>query len=89
MAWYTGEACGFTATLSSPLRWPNHSDVMIPTIDAELAWWPPTFTSPAGRSWLAWSTIRTASHRIRCCTASSVARSADGLVATVSTMPGG
>ena len=40
MAWYTGEACGFTATLSSPLRWPNHSDVMIPTIDAELAWWP-------------------------------------------------
>ena len=55
MAWYTGEACGLTATLSSPLRWPNHSEVMIPTIDAELAWWPPTLISAAGRSWFALS----------------------------------
>ena len=65
MAWYTGEACGFTATLSSPLRWPNHRAVMIPTIDADDAWCPPTLISPCGRSRLAWSTIRTASHRIR------------------------
>ena len=75
MAWKTGEACGLTATLSSPLRWPNHSAVMIPTIDAELAWWPPTLivARPAGRGWRA-STIRTASHRTRCCTASRRAR---------------
>ena len=26
MAWNTGDACGLTATLSSPFRWPNHSD---------------------------------------------------------------
>ena len=45
MAWNTGDACGFTATLSSPLRWPNHRAVMMPTIDAELAWWPPTLIS--------------------------------------------
>src|SRR5262245_13739912 len=88
MAWYTGEACGFTATLSSPLRCPNHREVMIPTIEAELAWWPPTFTAPAGRSWLAWSTMRTASQRIRCWTTSSVARSAGEVVAMVSTMVG-
>ena len=29
MAWKTGEAWGLTATLSSPLRWPNQSAVMI------------------------------------------------------------
>ena len=35
MAWYTGEACGFTATLSLPSRWANHSAVMIDVIDAD------------------------------------------------------
>ena len=65
MAWYTGEACGFTATLSSPLRWPNHSAVMIPIIEADDAWCPPTLISPGGRSRLAWSTMRTASQSTR------------------------
>ena len=75
MAWYTGEACGLTATLSAPPRWPNHSAVMIPTIDADEAWWPPTLISPGGRSRLAWSTMRTASHSTRRWISSSVARS--------------
>ena len=43
MAWNTGEACGFTATLSSPPMWANHRAVMIDTIDALDAWCPPTF----------------------------------------------
>src|SRR6056297_1865474 len=72
--WYTGLAWGFTATLSSPDRCPNHSAVMIDTIDADDAWWPPTLIamSPdgAGRSRLAWSIIRVASHSTRCCTRS-------------------
>ena len=44
MAWKTGDACGLTATLSARRRWPNHSAVMIPTIDADDAWWPPTLS---------------------------------------------
>ena len=35
MAWYTGDACGFTATLSSPEMCPNQSAVMIETIEAD------------------------------------------------------
>ncbi len=38
MAWYTGDACGLTATLSSPPMWANHSAVMTDTIDADDAW---------------------------------------------------
>ena len=34
MAWYTGDEWGFTATLSWPVRWENHSAVMIDTIEA-------------------------------------------------------
>src|SRR5689334_23169985 len=47
---------------------------MIETIDADDAWWPPTFT-PDGvsRTRLAWWTIDVASHRTRSWTASSVA----------------
>jgi hypothetical protein len=37
IAWYTGDACGLTATLSSPPMWPNHSAVMIDTIEAHEA----------------------------------------------------
>ena len=48
---------------------------MIPTIDADDAWWPPTFTSPDGRSLFAWSTIRTASHNTRRWISSSASRS--------------
>ena len=65
MAWYTGDAWGLTATLSPSRRCPNHSDVMIEIIDADDAWWPPTLMSPAARSWLAESTMRTASHSTR------------------------
>jgi len=43
----TGEACGLTDTRSWDRRCPNHSEVMIETIDADEAWWPPTFI-PAG-----------------------------------------
>ena len=80
MAWYTGEAWGLTATLSAPRRWPNHSAVMMPTIEAELAWWPPTLTpvGDPGRSWLAASTIRTASQRTRCWIASKVSPTGRG-----------
>ena len=38
MAWNTGLACGFTATLSSPDRCPNHNAVMIETTEADEAW---------------------------------------------------
>ena len=34
MAWYTGEACGFTATLSSAPSRSNHNEVITPAIDA-------------------------------------------------------
>ena len=90
IAWNTGEACGFTATLSAPSRWANHSEVMIPTIDALDAMCPPTFTAnsasrPAGTgagglSRLAWSTIRTASQSTRRWISSSVPSSAGSCV---------
>ena len=44
MAWSTGAACGLTDTRSGDRRYSNHSAVMIDTIDADDAWWPPTFT---------------------------------------------
>ena len=37
MAWYTGEACGLMATLSSPSMWANQSAVMIETMEAHEA----------------------------------------------------
>jgi hypothetical protein len=43
----TGEACGLTDTRSPRCSWPNHSAVMIVTIDALDAWCPPTL-SPDG-----------------------------------------
>src|SRR3954447_14966095 len=76
MACSTGDACGFTETRSSGPRCANHNAVMIDTIDAELAWWPPTLIPPASaRSWLAASTMRTASHSTRCWISSSASRS--------------
>ena len=40
---------------------------MIETIEAEDAWWPPTFTPSAfGRRWLAWWIIQLESHNSRC-----------------------
>ena len=50
----------------------EYSAVMIETIDADEAWWPPTFT-PEGvsRTLLAWWMIDVASHSTRCSTASS------------------
>ena len=55
MAWKTGEACGFTATRSSGRSAWKYSAVMIETMEAQEAWWPPTFTSPSlfGRRWFA------------------------------------
>ena len=54
----TGDACGLTDTRSSRCSWSNHSAVMIDTIDALEAWWPPTFRPDGlGRTRLAWSTI--------------------------------
>ena len=64
MAWYTGDAWGFTATLSSPPMCPNQSAVMIDAIDAHEAWCPPTLMSVSPRR-LAWSIIRVASQRTR------------------------
>ena len=54
MACSTGEACGLTDTRSAGRRCLNHSDVMIVAIDADEAWWPPTFTPDGlGRTRLA------------------------------------
>jgi Lrp/AsnC family transcriptional regulator, leucine-responsive regulatory protein len=47
---------------------------MMPTIDADEAWCPPTLISSGGRSRLAWSTIRTASHSTRRWISSSASR---------------
>ena len=44
MAWRTGAACGFTETRSGARRCSNQSAVMIPTIEADEASWPPTLT---------------------------------------------
>ena len=74
MAWYTGDAWGFTATLSSPPMCPNQSAVMIEAIDAHDAWCPPTLMSVSPRR-LAWSIIRVASQRTRRSMSRSVARS--------------
>jgi hypothetical protein len=53
---------------------------MMLTIDAEEAWWPPTFTpEDVWRTLLAWWTMLIASHSTRRCTASSTAsRSTSG-----------
>ena len=40
----TGAACGFTETLSGPRRNAKYSADMMLTIEADEAWWPPTFT---------------------------------------------
>jgi hypothetical protein len=62
----TGEACGLTDTRSSAVSAPNHSAVMMLTIDALDAWWPPTFSpSPDGRTRFAWWTIDVAIHSTR------------------------
>src|SRR5262244_200559 len=67
MAWKTGEACGFTLTLSVASRCAKYRAVMTVTRLALEAWWPPTLTpSPVSRSWLAASMMRVASHRTRC-----------------------
>ena len=63
MACSTGEACGLTETRSWDCRGPNHSAVMIETIDADEAWCPPTFIPPGlGRTRFAWSMIAVDSH---------------------------
>ncbi len=52
-----------TDTRSCARRCPNHSEVMIETIDAEDAWCPPTFIPPGlGRTRFAWSMIAVDSH---------------------------
>src|SRR6201994_1968718 len=76
MEWNTGDACGLTLTRSWAFRYAKYSAVIAVTSDALEAWWPPTFTpSPVDRSWLAASTIRTASHRTRRWISSSTSRS--------------
>src|SRR5687767_14328615 len=75
MACSTGEACGFTETRSWARRCSNQSAVMIVTIDALDAWWPPTFGPLGlGRTRLAWCTIAVASQSTRC----SISRSTSG-----------
>ncbi len=57
-----GEAYGLTGTRSSASRKANESAVMIETMAALGAWWPPTFTPEAfGRTLLAWCTMQAAS----------------------------
>ena len=63
-----------TETRSSARSCRNHSEVMIDTIEAQDAWWPPTFSpSGLGRTRLAWSTIAVDSHSTRSSTARSAA----------------
>src|SRR5262252_865619 len=77
MAWKTGEACGFTLTLSGASRYAKYRAVITVTRLALEAWWPPTLTpSPVSRSWLAASTMRVASHSTRCWIVSRTARPA-------------
>src|SRR6478735_6919787 len=80
MACRTGAAWGLTETRSGARRCANHRAVMTLTIDADDAWWPPTFT-PDGvvRTRLAWCTIDVASHSTRRCSASRT--SSEGSVA--------
>src|ERR1700753_2939257 len=83
MEWNTGDACGLTLTRSWAFRYAKYSAVIAVTREALEAWWPPTFTpSPVVRSWLAASTIRTASHRIRRWISSRTSRSTAVLAVT-------
>src|ERR1700761_5162588 len=83
MEWNTGDACGLTLTRSWAFRYAKYSAVIAVTSDALEAWWPPTFTpSPVDRSWLAASTMRTASHSTRRWISSSTSRSTAVLAVT-------
>ena len=76
IAWRTGAAWGFTETRSGARMCSNQSEVMMLTIDADEAWWPPTFTPDSVfRTLFAWWTIEVASHRTRDSTDSSTSRS--------------
>src|SRR5690349_6241353 len=69
MACKTGEACGLTDTRSSGDSSANHSAAMMSTMEAEDAWWPPTFTPPGfGLPWFAASTMAVESQRTRVAT---------------------
>src|SRR3954469_15673956 len=61
---------------------------MIDVIEADDAWWPPTFT-PDGvwRTLLAWWTMLVASHSTRRWTASSVSRSTSGAASAAGEVP--
>ena len=77
----TGAAWGLTATRSGARRCSKYSAVMIPTIEADDASWPPTLTpDDVARTRLAWWTMLVASHSTRRCTASSASR--DGAART-------
>ena len=68
-----------TETRSGARRCANQSAVMIETIEALEAWWPPTFTPEVfARTLLAWWTIDVAIQSTRRSTACS--SSADGAV---------
>src|SRR4051794_37162516 len=83
MACSTGLACGLTLTRSGASSTANHSAVISDTIDALLAWWPPTFTPERfSRTRLAWWTVLVASHRTRLWTRSSVSMSISVATAT-------
>ena len=63
----TGTAC-FTETRSDARRCAIQSAVMIETIDADDAWWAPTFTlDGVARTLFAWRTIDVASQSTRRC----------------------
>src|ERR1700761_4167211 len=83
MEWNTGDACGLTLTRSWAFREAKSRAVIAVTSEALEAWWPPTLTpSPVVRSWLAASTIRTASHSTRRWISSSTSRSTAVLAVT-------
>src|SRR4051794_29506393 len=82
MACNAGDACGLTETRSPGCSWSNHSAVMMLTMEAVEAWWPPTLRPETlGRTRLAWSIIAIASHRIRDSTECSTVRSVSANVA--------
>jgi len=66
----------------------KYSADMMLAIDADDAWWPPTFT-PDGvaRTLFAWWTMLVASHSTRRCTASRTSRSTSGEAATLTPPP--
>src|SRR5581483_6997404 len=75
MAWSTGAAWGLTDTRSAAWSCEKYRADMMLTIDADDAWWPPTFTPEAlGRTLLAWWTWLAASHSTRRWTRSSTSR---------------